>query len=91
VRPDKLLYARVGSAVLLGTLVNPLAALIPLIETGPGKDADCGALLASVRPAAERAGQPVANTARERAPRKANTRAATPAPVASNDKTQAAH
>jgi len=39
--------ARAGAAILLG-LVNPLAALIPLVETGPGKDSDCGALLASV-------------------------------------------
>jgi len=78
VRPDKQLFVRVGSAVLLGTLVNPLAALIPLIETGPGKDADCGALLASVRPAAQRAGAPVANTGRSRA-------------VATHDKTRVAH
>jgi uncharacterized protein involved in outer membrane biogenesis len=41
------LAARAGSALLLG-MVNPLAALIPLIETGPGKDSDCTALLASV-------------------------------------------
>ena len=92
VRPDKkVLAARIGSAVLLGTLVNPLAALIPLIETGPGKDANCGELLASVKPAAARAGQPVANTAKDRAPRKPATRAARPAPIASNEKTQVLH
>ncbi|HSV20634.1 MAG TPA: AsmA family protein [Casimicrobiaceae bacterium] len=65
VRPDKMLYVRIGAAVALGTL-NPLAALIPLIETGPGKDANCTALLASVRPAAERAGQPVAGQSNRR-------------------------
>ena len=41
------IVARAGASILLG-LVNPLAALIPLIETGPGKDSDCTALLASV-------------------------------------------
>jgi len=38
---------RIGASVLLGA-VNPLAALIPLIETGPGKDADCAKLLNAV-------------------------------------------
>lgn len=37
---------RVGAAIALGVLVNPLAALAPLIETGPGKDTNCGALFA---------------------------------------------
>ncbi|MEO6626368.1 MAG: AsmA family protein [Burkholderiaceae bacterium] len=41
------LIARAGGAALLA-LVNPLAALIPLIETGPGTDADCRAALAQV-------------------------------------------
>jgi len=38
--------AKVGAAVLAG-LVNPLAAILPLIETGPGKDkaAPCGDLV----------------------------------------------
>jgi len=38
--------ARIGASLLLG-LASPLAALIPLIETGPGKDADCARLLGS--------------------------------------------
>ena len=42
------LGARVGGAIGLG-LINPLAALIPLIETGPGRDTDCAALLAKVK------------------------------------------
>lgn len=46
------LLARAGGAALLA-LVNPLAALIPLIETGPGTDADCRAALAEV-PSASR-------------------------------------
>jgi hypothetical protein len=44
--------ARVASSVALGAL-NPLAALLPLIDPGGGKDADCRALMqeasASVR------------------------------------------
>jgi len=49
VSPDKTqLAVRGGGAILLG-LLNPLAALIPLIETGPGKDADCAGLTALAR------------------------------------------
>lgn len=49
VRPDATLLAAKGlGAVLLGTL-NPLLALAPLIETGPGKDSDCARLLADAR------------------------------------------
>lgn len=42
------LAARGGAALGLAIL-NPLAALVPLIETGPGKDSDCAQLIASVR------------------------------------------
>lgn len=47
--PDKMLAIRVGAAVLLGVLATPLASLIPLIETGPGEDHNCRALIASVK------------------------------------------
>lgn len=44
---DKTVIAgRIGAAVALGILATPLAALIPLIETGPGKDTNCAALFA---------------------------------------------
>lgn len=49
------LATRAGAAVLLG-LINPLAALIPLIETGPGKDANCADLLQLVEKARAEAG-----------------------------------
>jgi len=39
---------RAAAAAALAAL-NPLLALLPFIETGPGKDSDCGALLAGVR------------------------------------------
>jgi uncharacterized protein involved in outer membrane biogenesis len=42
------LGARVGGAIALG-IVNPFLALIPLIETGPGHEEDCAALLAKIR------------------------------------------
>lgn len=35
--------ARAGGAIALGIL-SPLAALLPLLEPGPGRDADCAAL-----------------------------------------------
>lgn len=53
----KTIARKVGAAVLLG-LLNPLAAIIPLVETGPGKDANCSGLIASVEAAAK--GQSVA-------------------------------
>jgi AsmA family protein len=57
ISPDKKkLAVRAGAALLLGS-VTPLAALIPLIETGPGKDADCAALIAR----AQSEGVPVKN------------------------------
>lgn len=66
VRPDfSTLAMRAGGAVALG-LVNPLLALIPLIETGPGNDADCAGLLSRIKSA------PVKNT---------DTPAQAPAPV----------
>lgn len=47
--PDKKALAlRGGAAVLLGLVATPFAALLPLIETGPGKDSDCGNLIASL-------------------------------------------
>ncbi|SOD41427.1 AsmA family protein [Nitrosovibrio sp. Nv4] len=49
VYPDKMLAIRIGAAVLLGIFATPAAALIPLIETGPGEDNDCKALIASVQ------------------------------------------
>ena len=42
------LAARVGAGVLLGAL-NPLLAVIPFIEMGPGEDTDCGQLLKRVK------------------------------------------
>lgn len=50
--------ARAIGAVALG-MVNPFLALIPLIETGPGEDADCREVLAPVRSAIRQAGQSV--------------------------------
>ncbi len=44
------LIKRAGGALVLA-LLNPLAALLPLIETGTGTDANCKQLLASAQPA----------------------------------------
>lgn len=58
--PDKgALAGRVGLALALG-VINPLLALAATVETGPGRDADCAALLreaavpAAVAPVAAR-------------------------------------
>jgi len=49
VRPDpKVLATRVVTAAVLA-LVNPLLALAPFIETGPGRDSDCAQLLAQAK------------------------------------------
>jgi uncharacterized protein involved in outer membrane biogenesis len=44
-RPDAgVLAAKAGAAILLG-LVNPVLAVLPLIETGPGTESSCGDLV----------------------------------------------
>ncbi|HVF63099.1 MAG TPA: AsmA family protein [Casimicrobiaceae bacterium] len=49
VRPEAgPIVARVAGAVVLGS-INPLLALLPFIETGPGKDSDCAKALADLR------------------------------------------
>ena len=40
--------ARALGAIALG-IVNPVLALIPLIDAGPGKDSDCGQLVRDAR------------------------------------------
>jgi uncharacterized protein involved in outer membrane biogenesis len=64
VSPDRgKLALRAGGALLLGS-VAPLAALIPLIETGPGEDADCNELVGR----AKKEGVPVQNELPNEAP-----------------------
>lgn len=48
------LVARAGAIAALAA-VNPLAALVPLIETGPGEHTDCGAIRRTVGGAAQQA------------------------------------
>ncbi|RYF81491.1 MAG: AsmA family protein [Comamonadaceae bacterium] len=38
-----------AAAVVAGAAINPLLALAATLETGPGKDADCGAVLADAK------------------------------------------
>lgn len=42
------LMLRAGATAALAA-INPLAALVPLLEPGSGKDTDCGAVLANVK------------------------------------------
>jgi AsmA family protein len=53
----KSLARKAGAAVLLA-LINPLAALIPLVDIGPGKDAPCQDLVKSVQSAAKESKPP---------------------------------
>lgn len=52
-KPDigasKSLFARGGAAIALGALAGPLAALAPLISTGPAHNTACGALIQETR------------------------------------------
>jgi len=43
------LAARVGASVALGTLLTPIAALLPLIDFGGAPDADCRGLMTEAR------------------------------------------
>jgi AsmA family protein len=65
--PDKsALTGRAAAALALGA-INPLLALAATIETGPGEDADCGAILrqaAAGGPNTGRAGNAQANSER---------------------------
>jgi uncharacterized protein involved in outer membrane biogenesis len=45
----KVLALKGGAAVALAIVAAPAAALLPLINTGPGKDSPCAALLAEAR------------------------------------------
>jgi len=42
------LTARALAVIALG-MVNPVLALIPLIDAGPGSDSDCGELVRAAR------------------------------------------
>ena len=64
-----------GAGALALSVVNPLLALIPLIETGPGQNADCQAVLAPVSGAVKQSGKKVAD-----APT-ADEKGSSPAPI----------
>ena len=49
VQPDAAALAARGLSAAALALVNPLLALLPFIETGPGKDSDCARLLSAAR------------------------------------------
>jgi hypothetical protein len=70
---DKSAALRGGAAIALG-LVNPLAALLPLIETGPGEDSDCREVLAPVQRAQKQASNPSKSAPHPDAPRSAPTK-----------------
>ncbi len=40
---------QIGLAAAFGTLLTPIAAILPFVDPGLSEDADCGALLAEAR------------------------------------------
>jgi len=46
---DQKAFIKGGIAAVLAAIAGPLAALIPLIETGPGDDVNCKALVAAAK------------------------------------------
>jgi AsmA family protein len=61
------LLARAGSALALGALVNPLAALIPFIEVAPGETGVCSEYIDEIREIGAKSDKKVEKD-RERAP-----------------------
>jgi AsmA family protein len=55
------LVTRGAAAVALGALLTPLAALLPTIELGLGKDNNCAALVSAIK--SDEKARPLANTA----------------------------
>lgn len=49
IRPDSELLVRGGIAAVLATVAAPVAALVALIESGPGDNVDCERLMEAVR------------------------------------------
>jgi AsmA protein len=56
----KPLLARAGAALALA-VVNPFAALLPLIETGPGKDTPCASVMREAEAAKQKSSAPSAS------------------------------
>jgi AsmA family protein len=48
IRPDKQLAIRGGIAAILGAIAAPAVALVGLVESGPGDNADCEHLIAAM-------------------------------------------
>ncbi len=71
IMPDPVTLAeRGGAAVVLGVFLTPLAALLPTIQLGLGKDHNCGALMTTVQKAADNAARPGREPRRAPAPRR---------------------
>ena len=61
---EKKSLARKAATVVLLGLINPLAAIVPLIETGPGKDAPCADLVGTAQQSAKAKGNPERSSGR---------------------------
>ncbi len=66
-----------GAGAVALAIVNPLLALIPLIETGPGQNADCQAVLSEVSGAVRQSGKKISDAPADSAPQQREA----PAPI----------
>jgi AsmA family protein len=87
VRPDvgRMVARGAGAAVL--AIVNPLLVVVPLIDDGPGKDSNCGQLIAELTPVAKSADRKAAKSADRKA---AAATASKPAPSAATSSDRSA-
>lgn len=64
VTPDAAALATLGGTAALLALINPLLALLPFIETGPGRDSDCAAVMSRLKVTGKPAARPAENAPR---------------------------
>jgi hypothetical protein len=50
--PDRLSLAKGVAGATIGTLINPLGILVPLVSSGTGDENPCAAALTKAKPAA---------------------------------------
>jgi AsmA protein len=78
VRPDVKKMAAKGAGALIMGILNPLLAVIPLVNEGPGKDSNCGKLIAEATSrsstAAASSSQSASSGASTRRPREQSAR-----------------
>jgi AsmA protein len=80
VRPDVKKMAAKGAGALIMGILNPLLAVIPLVNEGPGKDSNCGKLIAEATSRTSTAATSRSPTAATSSGRSASSGASKPRP-----------